>query len=93
MVPRGITPNRTSIEANEAGFKLIIFPGLMLSAVYNSCNAANDELKSTGTAPVKVSERMKQERPKELFMLCGLAECLEFHKKAVAGGPAYSKAV
>lgn len=87
MVPGGVTPNMSSTEAKQAGFKIIIYPGLMLSAVYDSCSAASAEFKSIGT--VKVSERMKREGPKGLFVLYGLDECLGFDKKA--GGQAYSK--
>lgn len=89
MVAGGVTPNLTSAEAKEAGFKIIIYPGLMLSAVCDSCVAVTAELKSTGT--VKISERSKQEGPRGLFNLCGLAEYIDFDKKA--GGKSYSGGV
>ncbi len=85
MVPGGVTPNLTAAEAKEAGFKLIIFPGVMLAAVYGSCATASAELKSTGT--VKLSETQK-EGPKAIFKLCGLDDCIELDKKA--GGQAYT---
>jgi 2-methylisocitrate lyase-like PEP mutase family enzyme len=89
MVSGGVTPNLTAAEAKDAGFKLIIFPGLMLSAVYGSCTKAVAELKSTGA--VKLTESQKKMGPKALFTAVGLVECMEFDKKA--GGHAYNEGV
>lgn len=85
MVAGGVTPDLTTLEAKQAGFKLVIYPALMLAAVYESCVAAAAELKDTGA--VKVTENLKT-GPRGLFELCGLHECMEFDKKA--GGNAYS---
>ncbi|KAF1817568.1 Phosphoenolpyruvate/pyruvate domain-containing protein [Eremomyces bilateralis CBS 781.70] len=87
-VPGGVTPDLTAKEAQELGFKLMIYPGLMLTAVYDSCTASSAELKSTGT--VKLTER-QMEGPKALFTTCGLLECIQLDKKA--GGQAYSSGV
>ncbi|KAK6068987.1 hypothetical protein SCUP234_10934 [Seiridium cupressi] len=65
MVPGGVTPNFTAAEAKEAGFKLIIYPGLMLSAVYEACASVSAELKSTGT--VRRSEGQGNMSPKAVF--------------------------
>jgi 2-methylisocitrate lyase-like PEP mutase family enzyme len=89
MVPGGVTPILSAEEAKDLGFKIIIFPGLMLSAVYESCTAAATGLKATGT--VQVSEQQKKGGPKELFVLCGLKECVEFDKKA--GSVGYEKGI
>jgi 2-methylisocitrate lyase-like PEP mutase family enzyme len=86
MVPGGVTPDLTALEAKEAGFKLIIYPGLMLAAVYETCSVAAAELKSTGT--ISVTEKQKKDGPRALFSVCGLLECVEFDKKA--GGSTYS---
>ncbi len=40
MVGGGVTPDITVTEAKEMGFKIIIFPGLALGAVYQSVAAA-----------------------------------------------------
>jgi 2-methylisocitrate lyase-like PEP mutase family enzyme len=88
-VAGGVTPDFTASEAKEARFKIVIFPGLMLSAVLESCSVAATELKNTGT--VRLTERQKKEGPKGLFNVCGLAECTEFDKKA--GGRAFSNGV
>ena len=89
MVPGGVTPNMTNDEAKKAGFKVIIYPGLMLSAVYESCSAASAQLKRTGA--VELTEQQKEEGPKGLFTVCGLADCMALDKKA--GGQAYSSGV
>jgi 2-methylisocitrate lyase-like PEP mutase family enzyme len=86
MVPGGVTPDFTARQAKEAGFKLVIYPGLMLLAVHESCAAAGAELKSTGT--ITLSEEQKRIGPKGLFDICGLQACIEIDKKAE--GKAYS---
>jgi 2-methylisocitrate lyase-like PEP mutase family enzyme len=88
-VPGGATPDLTAEEAQKLGFKLVIYPGLMLAAVYDSCSARSAELKSTGT--IKLTERQVKEGPKALFTVCGLVECMQFDEKS--GGSAYSKGV
>jgi 2-methylisocitrate lyase-like PEP mutase family enzyme len=85
MVPGGVTPDMTAAEAYEAGFRLIIYPAVMLSAVYGSCSSASKELKGSGS--VKLSAEQQGAGPKELFNLCGLAECIELDKRA--GGQAF----
>jgi 2-methylisocitrate lyase-like PEP mutase family enzyme len=89
MVAGGVTPNLTASDAKKIGFKIIIYPGLMLTAVYDACTTASAELKDTGT--IKLSERQKKEGPKALFGVCGLTECMEFDKKA--GGTSYTNGV
>ncbi|KAK5706022.1 hypothetical protein LTR97_001008 [Elasticomyces elasticus] len=89
MVPGGATPDFTSAEAQEAGFKIIIFPGLMLAAAYGSCVAAAVELKHSGT--ITVTEKQRKEGPKGIFTAVGLLDCLTFDKKA--GGTSYEAGV
>ncbi|KAF2104223.1 Phosphoenolpyruvate/pyruvate domain-containing protein [Rhizodiscina lignyota] len=88
-VPGGATPHMTSQEAQQMGFKLIIYPGLALTAVYESTSAACAQLKGTGD--MKVTERQKQEGVKGLFNAVGLVECVKFDK--AAGGFAFAKGV
>lgn len=89
MVAGGATPEFTADEAKAAGFKLMILPGLMLSAVYTSCLNAAKELKNTGT--VQLTEAQREGGPKAFFTAMGMMECLEFDKKA--GGHTFSKGV
>lgn len=89
MVPGGVTPQFSAAEAKAAGFKLIIHPGLMLSAVHESCSAASAQLKATGS--VEPTEKAKKGSPKDLFLVCGLRDCLKFDK--AAGGHSYEHGV
>lgn len=89
MVPAGVTPSITTYQAQEMGFRLMIYPGLPLAAVYESVTAACRELKQTGQ--IKVSEEQLQAGVKGIFELCGLRECIEFDYKA--GGKAYNSIV
>ncbi|KAK1757920.1 Phosphoenolpyruvate/pyruvate domain-protein [Echria macrotheca] len=84
LVPGGVTPLVTVDQARNAGFRLVIYPALMLSAVYESCSAVSRELKTTGAITANGG-------PKELFKVCGLDECLEFDIKA--GGTSFSGGV
>ncbi|KAK0617824.1 Pyruvate/Phosphoenolpyruvate kinase-like domain-containing protein [Bombardia bombarda] len=81
MVPGGVTAEMTLEEAREVGFGVVVYPGLMLSAVYEACERVSGELKRTGRV-----EKIKGMGPKVLFELCGLDECLEFDKKAGGKG-------
>jgi 2-methylisocitrate lyase-like PEP mutase family enzyme len=89
MVPGGVTPNLAAEEARQAGFRLIIYPGLMLTAVLDSCTAAAAELKDTGT--IKIDDAKAKTGPRSLFAVCGMKECVDFDMKA--GGLAYSNVV
>lgn len=87
MVPGGVTPNLTAHEAKEAGFKLILYPGLMLLPVLESCGATAAKLKETGG--ITLSDKQKKGGPKALFAACGLRECVEFDQRA--GGKTFSE--
>jgi 2-methylisocitrate lyase-like PEP mutase family enzyme len=90
MVDGGVTPHFTVAEAKEAGFKLIIYPAFALGPVYSAVTAAAKELKETGDNANAV-ENSPGMGPRELFMVCGLKEAMEFD--IAAGGSAYSNGV
>ncbi|KAK3333794.1 Pyruvate/Phosphoenolpyruvate kinase-like domain-containing protein [Cercophora scortea] len=90
MVPGGVTPDISAEEAREAGFKLVIHPGVLLSAVFEAGMAASRELRVTGRVNAVVRGGRKV-GPKELFEVAGLRECLELDKRA--GGKAYEGGV
>lgn len=90
MVEGGVTPHFTVAEAKEAGFKLIIFPGFALGPVYQAVSAAAKELMETGDT-AKASANPSGAGPRELFMVCGLKEAMQFD--LAAGGSAYTKGV
>jgi 2-methylisocitrate lyase-like PEP mutase family enzyme len=89
MVPGGVTPQMTVQEAKEIGFRIMIHPGLALSAVIKSVTAALKELKSTGM--VALTEEDLKSGVKSIFTVCGLIECMEFDK--AAGGTSYTNGV
>jgi 2-methylisocitrate lyase-like PEP mutase family enzyme len=88
MVQGGLTPNLTAQEAQDLGFRIIIFPGLALSQVLVAVTGAMDELKRTGTVKKDSSKLAKSLSPRALFEVCGLNECMAFDKEA--GGVAFA---
>jgi 2-methylisocitrate lyase-like PEP mutase family enzyme len=90
MVDGGVTPHFTVAEAKETGFKVIIFPGFALEPVYRSVSAAAKELMETGDI-MKTSTVASTMGPRELFMVCGLKEAMEFD--IAAGGSMYKNGV
>jgi 2-methylisocitrate lyase-like PEP mutase family enzyme len=88
MVSGGVTPDITATEARELGFKIIIFPGLALGAVYQSVAAAAKELKDTGKVRTVKGDAST---PKALFEVCGLKDALAFD--VAAGGKMYTNGV
>lgn len=82
-VPGGISPYLSAQEARDLGFRIIIFPGLALSAVFEALNTEVQCLKETGTTPVRAGG------PRELFNVLGLAQARQID--AAAGGTLYEK--
>lgn len=84
MVPGGVTPDMSVAEAQEIGFRVMIYPCFALEPVYHSVTRAARELKSTG----KIVNREEDCKGiKEVFRICGLDGCMEFDMKA--GGTSY----
>lgn len=89
MVPGGVTPNITVAEAQEMGFRLVIYPGFALGPVHEAVSAAAKQLKETGS--VQSANATTTEGPKKLFMICGLNEAIKFDIDA--GGKMYENGV
>ena len=89
IVPGGVTPDMSVEEARQIGYRIMIYPGLALSAVVQSVTTAYKELSDTGA--VKVSDADSKLGVKRIFGVLGLNEYVDFDAKA--GGSAYSEGV
>ncbi|WPH05085.1 Hypothetical protein R9X50_00798400 [Acrodontium crateriforme] len=85
MVPRGVTTNLTAQEAQEIGFRLMIFPGLCIAPVIKSVTAEMEHLTTHGT----LSAGNDGAGVNGAFDLCGLQECIGIDQ--TTGGKAYEK--
>lgn len=84
-VPGGVSPDLSVKEAQELGFRLIIFPGLALSSVHTTVSAAVKKLKADGAPPPSEGS------PRDLFNVVGLKEALMLD--IAAGGKTFQKGV
>jgi len=88
VVPGGATPELSVEEAQQTGFRMVIYPGLCLGPVADTVKAAMQTLQKTGKSPAAASSSGVPSGPKEIFNLCGLQECIEIDQ--LAGGKAYA---
>lgn len=86
MVQGGLTPDLTSAEAQELGFRIVIFPGVALGRVLVGVTEVMEELRRKGTVG-----KVHAVSPRNLFEVCGLDECLKFDREA--GGGAFGEGV
>jgi methylisocitrate lyase len=82
MVPSGVTPQITVEEAQEIGFRLVIFPAAAFEGAMAGIRVALETVLSEGRQPLTTSG------VKEGFELCGLQTCIDIDKRA--GGKAYA---
>ncbi|RFU24891.1 hypothetical protein B7463_g11449, partial [Scytalidium lignicola] len=85
MVAGGITPTLSVDEANNFGFKIVIFPAVALGPVFEEVGSALKELKKHRRA--HVSEVQRTGGVKSLFNILGLEKYMEFDR--VAGGKSF----
>jgi 2-methylisocitrate lyase-like PEP mutase family enzyme len=88
IVAGGVTPILSAHESKELGFRVVIWPILALTEVYNSTRRAMRELKETGTVAPTVDG---SGGIRDVFGVCGLKECAEFD--TMVGGSAYKAGV
>lgn len=84
MVPGGVTPDMSVSEAQEMGFRVMIYPCFALEPVYHSVSRAARELRETGNI---INREEGCKGIKEVFRVCGLDGCMAFDGKA--GGKSY----
>ena len=82
MVQGGKTPQVTNAEANQMGFRIVIWPCLGMEAVVPAYQRALGVLKKTGMPPAE-----QNLGPTKLFEVCGLRELMAFDESV--GGTAY----
>lgn len=83
MVPEGVTPNMSVVEAQECGFRIMIFPTACIEGVLRGCGDELTRLRKEGA--------MKGDNKgiRVAFDLCGLQEAVDVDK--AAGGEAYGQ--
>jgi 2-methylisocitrate lyase-like PEP mutase family enzyme len=84
MVEHGATPSWSAAEAQELGFKLIIYPFASIGPVYKAVKDVFSLIKKTGKTGLDESFT-----PKKLFTIVGLEEAVA--RDLEAGGSLYSK--
>lgn len=87
MVAGGITPDLSVEEANQLGFKIVIFPVVALGPVVEEIGKAMKDLKASRRA--HVSELQRSGGVKHLFNVLGLQECMQFD--SAAGGTSFAQ--
>ena len=87
MVAGGITPDLSVDEANNLGYKIIIFPSTALSPVFEGVGNAMKDLKESGR--VTISEAKRLGGVKHAFNQLGLKEYMKFD--IAAGGGSFQR--
>ena len=77
MVEHGVTPIITTMEAEEMGFRIMIFSFSCLAPAYVAIRQTLEKLKSEGVTGVP-----PQARPRTIFDVCGLQEKMEIDEAA-----------
>ncbi|KIX92537.1 uncharacterized protein Z520_11713 [Fonsecaea multimorphosa CBS 102226] len=88
MAHGGLTPSISVAEAQEMGFRIIIFPGLAVQSVYGAVTKAVKELRETGD--IKYLEGGVPS-PGEIYGVCGMQEAVDFD--LAAGASTYTNGV
>lgn len=84
MVEHGATPSYTPAEAQELGFRIIIFPFAAIAPAYTAIKETYERIKKTGRTGLETSFT-----PKKLFTIVGLEEAMAVDVEA--GGALYEK--
>lgn len=82
MVQGGKTPQMSTDQANQLGFRIVIWPCLGMEAVVPAVRKALASLRESGQPPVE-----QKMGPGALFEICGLKDLMAFDEKV--GGKVY----
>ncbi|KAF2748725.1 carboxyvinyl-carboxyphosphonate phosphorylmutase [Sporormia fimetaria CBS 119925] len=88
-VPGGVSPDFTTKECEEIGYRIVIFPCASFEMVYPAVQRAMRQIKEKGFVESFYGEGGQRHGPRELFEVCGLGESMEFDR--LAGGGAYGE--
>lgn len=83
-VENGVSPLITAQDAQEMGYRVIIFSFASIAPAYTAIKQTLERLKDFGVTGSKVT-------PKEIFEVCGLQESMVIDE--AAGGTAFAKGV
>lgn len=86
IVAGGVTPILSAQQASDLGFKIMIWPIMALTAVYNSVQSVMKELKETGLV---AADTNGSGGIRDIFNACGMRECADFDARA--GGSALGR--
>jgi 2-methylisocitrate lyase-like PEP mutase family enzyme len=84
MVENGATPSWTPEEAQELGFRVMIFPFAAIAPAYEAIRNTFERVKKTGRTGLAADFT-----PKKLFSIVGLKQATAID--AAAGGELYSR--
>lgn len=80
MVEHGATPLITTQEAQEMGYRIMIFSMGCLAPAYAGIRGTLEKLKTEGVTSIP-----KDHTAKLFFQICGMDECMEIDEKAGGG--------
>lgn len=83
-VENGVSPTITVQEAQDMGFRIMIFSFASLAPAYTAIKATFEWLKAEGVTGASIG-------PKTIFQVCGLKDSMDIDRNA--GGMAYGKGV
>lgn len=89
MVDGGITPQLSAQEAQAAGFKIIIFPVIVMGTVFDEVTRSVKQFKKTGRNVT--CDFVKTHGVAGMFNACGMQDCADFDKRA--GGTSFNGGV
>jgi 2-methylisocitrate lyase-like PEP mutase family enzyme len=84
MVEHGATPSWTPAEAQELGFRMMIFPFASIGPAYQAIKDVFTKIKEEGKTGLDASFT-----PKKLFTIVGLEQAVKVDN--ASGGSLYSK--
>ncbi|ABN65421.1 methylisocitrate lyase (2-methylisocitrate lyase) [Scheffersomyces stipitis CBS 6054] len=83
LVPNGLTPNWSTKEAQDLGFKLALYPGVCLGPIAVATQKSIKNLFETGKQ-IELQNNETKADPREFFITMGLEEVVKLDKEVGA---------